>query len=136
MSKQTYRSEDPPITVYMLHFEPKFRHAQHYVGSAETPLLPARLRRHGRGQGARLVAAALAAGCRITLVKTWLAQDRSLEQKLKRASHHAKRCPLCNPALTTDLLSALVPIPNDLPIAASWSAAEWPSVSQGSPPEP
>jgi hypothetical protein len=125
MSHRTYRPDDHPYTVYLLHFEPAYRHARHYVGSTETRLLPSRLARHARGQGARLVRAALAAGCKITLTKVWHTPTRELEKKIKRAGHHKAKCPLCNPGLTTDMIAAMIPIPNQVPIAATWGAAEW-----------
>jgi len=42
------------MTVYLLHFETKLAHAQHYLGSTDN--LEARLHCHYHGQGARLMA--------------------------------------------------------------------------------
>lgn len=47
--------------IYVLHFDTPFEHAQHYVGCTRTPA--SRLITHARGHGARIVKAAMAAGC-------------------------------------------------------------------------
>lgn len=122
---RTHRDDDPKFIVYLLHIEPPIKHARHYVGSTEAPLLPSRLKRHGRRQGAALTRAALAAGSKLTLVKVWYCEDRSFERVLKRRGHHARNCALCNPALTADLLSVLIPVPDKYQISGCWSAATW-----------
>jgi len=97
--------------VYLLHFEPAFGHARHYLGWTDD--LPARLRAHRGGNGANLVAHAVAAGCQIILVRYWVG-DRGLEATFKQrrlrpspstrngrrlgaARSLAEFCPICNP---------------------------------------
>ena len=79
---------------YLAHISPPYRHAEHYGGF--TTDLPTRWKDHlaggydpethrNRGKGARLLAAALDAGCQIELVRVWYGpQARQLEQRLKQ----------------------------------------------------
>jgi hypothetical protein len=72
--------------------------------------LPRRWAEHQAGHGSRLLAAALAAGCQVELVRVWYgAQARALEQRLKQRRKPASTrcgaarslrplCPVCNPA--------------------------------------
>ncbi|HEY3957967.1 MAG TPA: hypothetical protein VGM53_31775 [Streptosporangiaceae bacterium] len=80
------------MTVYLLHFERPYRHARHYTGS--TANLPARLRQHERGHGARLLAVIAAEGIGWTLARTWPG-GRDRERQLKRQGGAARHCPLC-----------------------------------------
>jgi len=103
---------------YLAEIRPAYRHAQHYLGF--TTNLPARWRDHlaggydptthrNNGKGARLLAAALHAGCQVELVRVWYgSQARALEQRLKQrrkpgslragAARSLKPlCPLCSP---------------------------------------
>ena len=96
---------------------PPYKHAEHYAGF--TIDLPVRWRDHlaggydpethrNRGKGARLLAAALHAGCHVELVRGWYGpQARQLEQRLKQRRKPgslragARRslkplCPLCD----------------------------------------
>ena len=61
---------DTPGTLYLLHFTPAFHHAQHYLGWTECDV-DQRIRKHLRGDGAKIVRAALAAGCVVTCVRMW-----------------------------------------------------------------
>jgi predicted GIY-YIG superfamily endonuclease len=80
-------------TIYLLHFEPAYKHASHYLGWTED--IDARIDRHQRGQGSPLVAAAVAAGCAINLARTWEG-DRKLERKLKNRKNTPRQlCPIC-----------------------------------------
>jgi predicted GIY-YIG superfamily endonuclease len=92
---------------YLVEISPPFRHAAHYLGF--TSDLPRRWAEHRAGQGARLLSAAVAAGCRLELVRVWYgSQARALEQQLKQrrkpgstrcgARTSLRRlCPQCNP---------------------------------------
>ncbi|MCC6170046.1 MAG: endonuclease [Caldilineaceae bacterium] len=81
--------------LYLLHFEPPLRHARHYLGY--TADSRRRLQQHLSGHGSPLVRAALAAGCTVTLVRTWPNGTRTLERKLKNRKHGPRLCPICNP---------------------------------------
>lgn len=92
-------------TVYLLHFEPPYRApigdtgrvktAGHYIGSTGLPV-GERLATHIAGHGSPLVRAAKAAGCEVSVARTWPG-DRTTERQLKRARHHARLCPVCSP---------------------------------------
>jgi hypothetical protein len=79
--------EGPGSVVYLLHFAwphrpPEGFHARHYLGA--TLDLPQRLRDHRIGRGARLVAAATAAGATVELARVWrvpVAFERRLKQR-------------------------------------------------------
>lgn len=79
-------------TVYLLHFERRYKHAGHYIGW--TSDLPARLADHAAGHGARLLAVIQAAGIGWTLARTWPG-SRVRERQLKRQGGASRRCPLC-----------------------------------------
>ncbi|MBN1886459.1 MAG: hypothetical protein JW850_00650 [Thermoflexales bacterium] len=80
--------------VYLLHFNKPYRHARHYLGSADN--LDARLARHASGNGARLVEVVSQAGITWQLARTWQG-GRELERALKRRKNTPTLCPLCNP---------------------------------------
>ena len=80
-------------TVYLLHFDRRYRHAGHYTGW--TTNLTDRLVDHHIGRGARLVAVAQAAGIGWRLARIWPGVTRSFERALKRQGGAARRCPLC-----------------------------------------
>ncbi len=50
--------------IYVIHFSRRYKHARHYTGIAED--VEKRYSRHLSGQGARLIAVALAAGVRMS----------------------------------------------------------------------
>ena len=82
------------MTVYLLHFETKLAHAQHYLGSTDD--LENRLACHRKGNGARLMAVVTALGITWRLARTWPG-DRTLERRLKRRKEGRRLCPICNP---------------------------------------
>jgi len=55
--------------VYLLHFNTRYKHAGHYLGS--TCDLAARLALHAAGRGARLLHVVQAAGITWRLARTW-----------------------------------------------------------------
>ncbi len=79
-------------TVYLLHFDRRYRHAAHYTGW--TTNLCHRLDEHAAGCGARLLAVITAAGIGWQLARTWPG-TRALERALKRQGGATRRCPLC-----------------------------------------
>lgn len=90
----------PAGTVYLLHFSApvgpsgalRRDTAQHYTGWALD--LPSRLAEHEAGRGARLLAAARAAGITWQVARTWQG-GRARERQLKRQGGASRRCPLC-----------------------------------------
>lgn len=82
--------------VYLLHFSQPFKHANHYLGSAED--LESRLSEHAKGQGSRLIKIILEAGLTYSLVRTWKSEDcRNLKRHFKKKVKNSRLlCPLCN----------------------------------------
>ena len=79
---------------YLLHFSKPYKHAKHYLGSADD--LPTRLQQHDTGQGARLTQVVREAGIELILARTWNG-DRAFERRLKRQHNSPRLCPICNP---------------------------------------
>lgn len=80
--------------VYLLHFEPRFRHAGHYLGVTNRDDVTARVAEHVRGEGAVLTRYARRAGCELTLVRVWSNVPRKTEMRLKGRGL-APLCPIC-----------------------------------------
>lgn len=83
-----------PGTVYLIHFDPAYKHARHYIGWAR--MLDARMKHHQNGTGANLTKVAVAAGSKLVLARTWK-DDRNFERKLKNRKDAPLLCPVCNP---------------------------------------
>jgi predicted GIY-YIG superfamily endonuclease len=81
-----------PSVVYLIHFERRYKHAGHYLGSTKD--LPARLRAHAHGDGARLMAVITEAGIGWQLARTWEG-GRARERQIKRQGGLSRCCPLC-----------------------------------------
>ena len=92
MSAHPHDHDGQAGTVYVLHFEPAYRHARHYVGWARD--VDARVAEHLAGAGSPLVRAAVAAGVRVELVAE-LPGSRQLERRLKRWHKTGQFCPRC-----------------------------------------
>jgi hypothetical protein len=84
------------MTVYLLHLDPPLAHSSHYIGfcTSERMVQP-RLDHHMAGNGARMMRAAAAAGCRVTVAHVWPDGDRNFERRLKRRKDATKFCPVC-----------------------------------------
>ena len=83
-------SEDPG-TVYLLHLDPAYRHAQHWTRD-----LDARLEAHRAGQGARLMEVVKKAGGSFRLARTWTG-GRDRERAIKNRHEAPRLCPVCSP---------------------------------------
>ncbi len=87
--------------LYLLHFDPPYRHAKHYLGYTED--LANRFSLHLRGRGSPLVKAAVNSGSTIVLVRIW-PHDGNAEQEIKRVvGSRARLCPLCNPSAKSQM---------------------------------
>lgn len=87
------------MSVYLLHFQRPYRHAQHYIGFVESlDALDDRIARHRAGRGARLVEVIVAAGIEFEVARTWPHGDRTLERRLKNRKSARKICPICRAA--------------------------------------
>jgi predicted GIY-YIG superfamily endonuclease len=80
--------------VYLLHFDPSFKHAQHYAGYTTRDDVSDRVAEHIAGRGARIVRLAIASGCTIRLARVWRDVPRKHEMKIKGRSLRPL-CPLC-----------------------------------------
>jgi hypothetical protein len=93
----------PPVgTTYLVHFDRPLGNprnpramAQHYVGWSEDE--QARLERHQNGDGAKIMAAAFAAGIECHVVRTWPRTTRATERKIKDRHSARDFCPVCSP---------------------------------------
>ncbi len=83
------------LTLYLIHFEAKYEHAQHYMGISND--LQRRLEEHLSGQGNPLMKAVTLAGIPWNVVRTWSDADRMREVQLKSRHNNPKLCPICNP---------------------------------------
>jgi len=82
--------------IYLLHFEPPYKHAKHYLGWASDRSWLERLEQQTRGLAncANLVRVAIDAGCTVVVARIWEGVDRNKERKMKKwgKSH---LCPIC-----------------------------------------
>ncbi len=80
--------------VYLIHFDRKFKHAQHYIGY--TADLDQRIYDHNHTvDGAKLLQAVRAAGIGFRVVRTWEDGDRNFERKLHKRKKSSCLCPVC-----------------------------------------
>ncbi|MBI3942959.1 MAG: GIY-YIG nuclease family protein [Chloroflexi bacterium] len=79
--------------VYILHFDRKYQHSQHYVGYTKD--IDRRMAQHRRGWslGTRYLMAVKEAG--IGWFVTVFDGGRDLERKIKRSHNTARYCPVC-----------------------------------------
>ena len=95
-----HQSECPQVsdhvigTVYLLHFDQPYKHAQHYIGWTNN--LPNRVKDHTTGNGSKLLRACKLAGIAFIVARVWKA-DRYFERRLKKQRHAGRMCPTCNP---------------------------------------
>jgi len=83
------------MAVYVLHFDPPYRHARHYIGFTVEKTPDRRLWQHLNGRGSPLVKAAVAAGCEVRVAAFWRSGTRTFERWLKRRADVYKWCPCC-----------------------------------------
>lgn len=83
--------------VYLLHFNEKLSHAQHYIGfvEGEEESLENRLVKHKSGTGAKIMAALADKNITFQLARVWDDSDRKFERKLKNRKNASKLCPIC-----------------------------------------
>jgi len=84
-------------TLYLLHFEEKLEHAQHYVGITEN--LEARLKQHANGQGARITQVLFEKNMHWKLARMWknASMQGAYERLFKRMKNGVMYCPVCYP---------------------------------------
>lgn len=79
--------------VYLIHFLRRYKHAGHYLGSADD--VDRRMDEHRRGTGARLTQVVREAGIDFELARTWEG-GRDEERQLKRQHNSPRLCPICS----------------------------------------
>jgi predicted GIY-YIG superfamily endonuclease len=80
-------------TVYLIHFNRRFKHAGHYLGFSTD--LDKRITDHLCGMGARLMEVITLAGIEWKVARTW-SGDRKLERRLKNRKKAPALCPICS----------------------------------------
>lgn len=83
------------MTIYLLHIEPAFKHARHYIGYCDDPDPTGRWQQHLSGRGSPLIKAAVAAGCTVTIAHVIPGGDRNMERRLKNRGGATRWCPAC-----------------------------------------
>ena len=78
--------------IYLIHFDKKISHAQHYVGSTRN--LKQRIKTHRDSRGANLLRVANERGIRWEVVRIWRLKCRE-ERILKKMKSTANYCPIC-----------------------------------------
>lgn len=81
--------------LYLLHLEPRYLHAGHYLGFALD--VDRRIAEHlaGGSKASPLVRAAVLAGCAVTVARTIAGGTRDLERRMKRGGGLSRHCPIC-----------------------------------------
>lgn len=82
--------------IYLIHFERKLKHAQHYLGFCEDGNLEKRIERHRKGSGAKILRACVENGIEFKVVRVWEDGDRNFERMLKNKKNSRLLCPICN----------------------------------------
>ena len=70
------------MSVYVLHLDPPYKHARHYVGWAHH--VKRRVQHHREGRGARLLEVAVAAGSEVLVGRVFRGRDRTFERRMKQ----------------------------------------------------
>ena len=81
-------------TVYLIHFDEKLCHAQHYIGF--TTNITNRMKCHRNNSGAKLLRAINQLGLKWQVVRTWENETISFEYELKATKNAANLCPICS----------------------------------------
>lgn len=82
-------------TIYLIHIEPRYRHAGHYLGICRNGRDVAdRFKEHYEGRGAVLTQHARRAGCQLQLARVWFNCEFAQERRMKGRSL-LPLCPIC-----------------------------------------
>lgn len=84
---------------YLLHFEPPYKHAGHYLGWTSRAVTE-RYGDHITGKGSPLVKAAVEAGCAVVIARVWHDVDRHFERALKNQKNSRRLDPIANGKMT------------------------------------
>lgn len=81
--------------VYLIHFDQKLKHAQHYIGFCYDNRFKKRISHHRNNTGAPILRALNKAGIGWSVVRTWPNEDGNFERKLKNQKKASCLCPIC-----------------------------------------
>ncbi|GEP11803.1 endonuclease [Methylobacterium gnaphalii] len=108
------------MSVYVLHFDPPFAHARHYIGFTPDPTVARRVSEHMTcgPRGNPLVKAAIGAGCAVTLAHAFEGEvyGRDFERNLKARRTTRAWCACCGVGAK--------PVPSPSSISARFRAAK------------
>ena len=90
---------------YLLHFEHRYAHAQHYLGFAERSV-QRRITRHRKGLGSPLVAAVVSMNIPFVVARVWPTNSRADERRLKNRGSSSRHCPICRGEVTYEQAKA------------------------------
>lgn len=79
--------------IYLIHFDKKLHHSQHYLGFAEDNI-EARFDQHCKGNGAKILRRCNELGIEYKIVATFEG-DRNMERKMKNGKNLKQYCPHC-----------------------------------------
>ena len=79
--------------LYLIHFEKKIEHAQHYVGATKN--IANRIKLHRVGRGANILRVANRLGIKWELVRVWKGSFE-LEIQMKKMKNSPRYCPVCS----------------------------------------
>lgn len=97
-------------TTYLIHFDRRYRHAGHYTGWTEKPIL-ARFAEHLSGTGAVLTRAVVRAGIGMKVARTWPDTTKDYEDAVKHRGGASRLCPECGAKPGTPRLATGKPPP-------------------------
>ena len=86
------------MSLYLLHIEPRYKHAGHYLGFTPDLRVERRAREHMDGvqhKASPLVLAALKAGCTVVISRRWEGPQFDKAERAKKHRGHTRLCPLC-----------------------------------------
>lgn len=86
------------MAVYILHFENKTFHAQHYVGWVEGTDMSSVIKRfvkHKSGSGSKLMRSVFLKGIKVVIANVYFNGDRKMERKLKNQKNIKRYCNVC-----------------------------------------
>lgn len=82
-------------TIYLIHIEPRYKHAGHYLGICRNGRdVAERFKEHHEGRGAVLTQYARRAGCNLHLARVWFNCEFASERRMKGRSL-VPLCPIC-----------------------------------------
>ncbi len=89
------------VGVYLIHFDKKLEHAQHYVGFSTNLAERLDIHHKGNADSCKLLLAVKDSNIKWRLAHVWVGEDHNFERDLKRSAQVARLCPFCRPGRLT-----------------------------------